>query len=391
MNHSRLKLLVVTPFPPRRDAGHGGGRITTEALVHLSGRFDVALLALRAPGEPGVDSELRERCRLVREVERVSVGRSPRALWRERRRIALAARRVPGWAVGHTVAAAHEQLDDLVATWNPDVVQLEFLVIADLVHRLPGRRPPIVLVDHDARPAPHTGSPAAWRRLRRHASALVDAFVVFTDADSNVVRADAGVKPVEVIPLGLDLPNLANGPEPDRNVLFVGWLAHAPNLDAAQHLVEAIHPRVRQRVPDAMLTIIGGGAPEAFGRDVGVVFEGHVPDLAPSLARAAVVVAPVTSGGGMRVKVLDALAAGKALVASSRAIEGLDVRHGEHLLVADGDEETANAIVEILRDGDRRRALEAAARAWAEHSLSWESRVAAYEALYGRLIGDQKS
>ena len=387
MSAPRLRLLVVTPFAPRRDAPDGGRRITAEALAGLGERVDVSLLALRAADEPPVDPELHERCVLVREVERRTVGRSPRTLWRERRRVALAARRVPGWAVGHTVAAAREQLAELVGAWRPDVVQLEFVVLADLARSVPDQGPPVVIVDHDARPAPGSGSPAAWRRLRRLAAASADAFVVFTDTDREALRADVGAGvPVEVIPLGMDVPPERHEAPDGLDVLFVGGVGHPPNADAVRRLVDEIHPRVRSRIPAARLVLVGDGAAELAARE-GVVVAGRLEETGEAYARAAVVVAPLRMGGGMRVKVLEAFAAGRPLVASSLAVEGLDVRHGEHLLVADGDEATAAAIADVLLDPALARRLGAAARAWAEASLGWQAHAAAYEALYRRLLG----
>jgi glycosyltransferase involved in cell wall biosynthesis len=88
----------------------------------------------------------------------------------------------------------------------------------------------------------------------------------------------------------------------------------------------------------------------------------------------------------MRVKVLDALAAGKALVATPRALAGVPVEPGTHALVADGDSELGEAIVELLRDPEQRRRLGTAARALAAERLTWERAAVEYEALYASLL-----
>ena len=110
-----------------------------------------------------------------------------------------------------------------------------------------------------------------------------------------------------------------------------------------------------------------------------------MPDVTPYLDRASLVVAPLRRGGGMRVKVLEALAAGKALVASPLAVEGLDVTDGEHCVLADGDQEYVDAMERLLLDPDRRAALAVSARRWALANLGWERSVAAFEDLYHRL------
>jgi glycosyltransferase involved in cell wall biosynthesis len=114
----------------------------------------------------------------------------------------------------------------------------------------------------------------------------------------------------------------------------------------------------------------------------------EVPDVRPYLDAAAVVAAPVRLGGGMRVKVLEAVASGKAIVATPLALEGLELRDGEHVLVAETGTEFADALVELLMNVDRRTAIAEAARRWAEKNLDQESRARAYEALYTSLVGD---
>jgi len=100
----------------------------------------------------------------------------------------------------------------------------------------------------------------------------------------------------------------------------------------------------------------------------------------------ALVVVPLRLGGGMRAKVLEALAAGKAVVASSLAVEGLDLVDGEHVLLAETDQQFCDAIVQLLADPARRTALAAHAYAWAHAQLGWERSIAAYERLYESLM-----
>src|SRR5207248_3196021 len=145
-----------------------------------------------------------------------------------------------------------------------------------------------------------------------------------------------------------------------------------------------ILPRIRERRPEVMLELVGPQPPASLRALAGdaVTVTGEVPDLAPHLSRAAVVVVPLRHGGGMRIKVLDALAAGKATVASPLAVEGLgaaDVR------VADSDNEFAESILELLGDPDARHALGRRARAWAEANLRWERAASAYARLYDQV------
>jgi len=381
--NERRKLVVVTPVPPRHDAAHGGGRITAEAIEHLASRHDVTLLTLRGDDEPSVDRQLVESCAFVEEVRRERVRLSPTRLWAERRRVLLAARGRPAWVVGHAVSEMRRRLDEVVRDVRADVVQLEYLALADLASAVSMPRPPIVLVEHDARPSAGTARKVRWRSVRRDAARSVQAIVTFSDEDARVVRKDVGAARVVVIRPGLDLPPKSGAGVGD-NVLFVGNFHHPPNATAALRLVREIHPRVRRVTPGATLTIIGDGAPGTLAED-GVRVEGRVADVRPFLEAAAVVAAPLSEGGGVRIKVLEALASGKALVASPRAVEGLAVHSGEHVIVAEGDEATADAIVTLLHDAELRSRLGKAARAWAEDNLSWDVALDRYDRLYDEL------
>jgi glycosyltransferase involved in cell wall biosynthesis len=142
-------------------------------------------------------------------------------------------------------------------------------------------------------------------------------------------------------------------------------------------------------VPEARLWIVGANPSAALrrlGRD-GVEVTGFVPQVAPYVADAALVVAPIRSGGGMRVKVMDALSAGKAVVGTRRAFEGLDVVDGHDAVLADADEAIVAACVRLLRDPAERERLGRNAHAWARAHVGAEDAIARYGALYDELLG----
>jgi glycosyltransferase involved in cell wall biosynthesis len=145
---------------------------------------------------------------------------------------------------------------------------------------------------------------------------------------------------------------------------------------------------VRSRHPDAVLCLVGDGPPEELIALAapGVDVTGAVPQVEPYLERAALCVAPLREGGGMRVKVLEALAAGKAVVASPLAVAGLAVEHERQILLARDDEDSARAICRLLEDRDLRYSLATAARTWAMTHVGIDRTAAAFEALYGRII-----
>jgi glycosyltransferase involved in cell wall biosynthesis len=156
----------------------------------------------------------------------------------------------------------------------------------------------------------------------------------------------------------------------------VGHFAHPPNRDAAVWLAREIMPDVVRRRGDARLRIVGTAPPPAVQRLAGDSVEviPDAPSIEPHLAAAAVVVAPVRTGGGMRMKVLQAMAAGKAVVTTPRGTEGFEAAGEElPLAVAEDADGIAVAASELLADPDRRRLLGAQARRFAQRHHSPEA------------------
>jgi glycosyltransferase involved in cell wall biosynthesis len=235
----------------------------------------------------------------------------------------------------------------------------------------------------------------AWRRFESNVLTRVDAAVAFTPRDVQVLSSLAPTAEVVRIPFGTDFFERADSPPAigdDESVLFVGNFVHPPNVDAADRLVRVIFPLVRERVPTARLTLVGDNPPAQLRAraGAGVTVTGRVPDIVPFIERAVVVAAPLRFGGGMRVKVLEALAAGKPVVASRLAVEGLDVTDGDQLLIAETDEAVAEAIVRALSNRELRERLGKRAWSWARENLSWDASVDAYDQLYRRLLAGHR-
>jgi glycosyltransferase involved in cell wall biosynthesis len=228
----------------------------------------------------------------------------------------------------------------------------------------------------------------AWR-LRRFERALArqaTAVVAVSPDEAALVRAMAPDTCVVVAPNGVDAAALAPSPPGDA-ALFVGLLSYAPNRDAVTWFARDVLPR------------LGGGAPEVLvaGRDPGSELErlaretprlrllGFVPDLAPLYARAGVFVNPMRGGGGTRLKVLEAMAAGKAVVSTAIGAEGLALTPGRDVVVADTAAEFADAVRALLADHGRAERLGQAARALVEARYAWSACLAPIEALYASL------
>ncbi|MBA3658473.1 MAG: glycosyltransferase [Gemmatimonadales bacterium] len=392
------RILVLAPFPPRLDGTHGGARSIAELVSRLAERHEVALAYLRATEEQDVDPVLRERCTIVR-----AVIRPPRS---RLARLPALVRGVPLWVGARAVPAFATCVRELERAFRPDMVQAEFHAMGQYFDALEGRSAQRILVEHEPGAAAARDAIArapateqfgarldahAWRRYERAVLQAADAVVVLTERDLHAVTPMAGTTRVVRIPLGATVPARPLDPVGTApGMVFVGNFRHPPNLDAAERLVTVIHPIVRSHRTDVTLTLVGDAAPDtlvtrAARAGASVVLAGRVPSVTPFLDAAAVVAVPLRHGGGMRVKVLEALAAGKAVVASALAVEGLEVVNGREFLLAGSDEEFASATLRLLGDIALRRSLALRARAWTAATCGWDRTVESYEALYRSL------
>ena len=232
------------------------------------------------------------------------------------------------------------------------------------------------------------GALRAWR-LRRFERALArraHALVAVSEDEARLMRALAPGRRVIVAPNGVDVDAVAPSPPGDA-LLFVGLLGYAPNRDAMEWFAREVLPRLGPEVPEVLVA----------GRDPGPALEalarahprlrllGFVPELAPLYARAAVFVNPMRGGGGTRLKMLGAMAAGKAVVSTTIGAEGLALTPGREVVIADTPAAFAAAVRELLKDGGRAARLGQAARALVEARYRWEACVAPIEALYASL------
>lgn len=188
---------------------------------------------------------------------------------------------------------------------------------------------------------------------------------------------------VAVIPNGVDLEYYApqSIEEEESGLVFEGNMAFGPNVDAVIHFCRAIFPKIASRLPDVTLTVVGKDPHSSILALAGprVRVTGTVADVRPYVARAAVFVCAMRKGAGIKNKILQAWAMGKAVVATPTSCGGLRYRDGENIRVASSPSDFADAVVELLNDEGRRRTIGREARATVEAHYSWARRGAELE------------
>ena len=271
--------------------------------------------------------------------------------------------------------------DSLLATLRSteyDVVLFEFFLAAernarDVAVRQPKAKLVVDSVDvHFARERAGTElgvipAPRARETRKRELAAYraADAVVVVTDTDEDVLRAERDLPPLFRIPL--IMPSHRRSAEPrERELLFVAGFNHPPNADGLKWFVDAVWPLVRTAVPDCRLKIIGSNMPPeiaALDGGAGIHAMGFVADITPDLNRAAVAIAPLRYGSGMKGKVVEAMSYGVPVVTTSIGAQGLHLTSGVHAIVADQPTEFASGVTALLTDPERQRDMGLAGQA----------------------------
>lgn len=231
-------------------------------------------------------------------------------------------------------------------------------------------------------------------RMRRYETQAVESSnhcVVVSEADAGLMQQLAPAAPLSVIPNGVDIdyfrPSSETAERP--HLVFTGAMGWPPNADAVLYFGREILPNIQSRFPEVQLFIVGLHPPEAvkaLGQQPHIHVTGFVDDVRPYMGNAAVYVVPLRSGSGTRLKILEALAMGKAVVSTTIGAEGLEVVDGQHLLLADEPQEFAAAVCELLQNPARRQALGKAGRALVEAAYDWKAIAAELDNVYHQVV-----
>jgi polysaccharide biosynthesis protein PslH len=353
-----------------------GGKIRSYNLLReLARQNDVALLSYYGESpDAEYDAEIRRR---FPETETICTGVPEASAFHYAAHAISAA---PYAVAKFTSRAVRERVDDLLSSGRIDVAVCDFLSASANFPR--AFHTPCVLFQHNVesvlwrRQATHEPNPIkrvafaieSWKmaRYERTTVARFPHVVAVSDRDRDEMARMIDPSRISIVPTGVDVAQYRTAAGADagrKTVMFLGSMDWEANIDAVEHFCRTMWPDIRTTVPDAEFVIVGRNPHArvlALASD-SVRVTGTVPSVVEHLARAAVVVVPLRIGGGTRLKIFEAMAAGRAVVSTSIGAEGLDVMSGRDLLLADEDAQFARAVVELLRDNERRRALGRAA------------------------------
>jgi polysaccharide biosynthesis protein PslH len=407
--HERLSVLFVTPFLPSPPL-FGAQRRLHELISGVAASNDASVLSLVAPGESH-DSGVRateEYCRRVVTVPNPGYHAS-RARKRLQQLVSLGSSHSYEWR-GHREEPFSAALEQMLAH-GYDVVHFELAPMAGYAAACGvGRatRPILCLDEHNIEyeivrrtAAVEAGilrraySAIEWRKVRkeeRHAWSHLDGCTVTSTRDQETLLSDEPSTRTAIVPNGVDLDffraSLRSTPDESQMLLFVGAIDYHPNTDAVLFLLRDVFPALVKRYPRLRLCVVGRRPPESILRQQSPSVEvtGVVDDVRPWLDRADVVVVPLRIGGGTRLKILEAMAMGKAVVSTTLGAEGLDVVPERDLLVADDAAGFVTQVGRLLDDPPLAGRIGASARQVVTSQYSWKTAVESLLSFYDELL-----
>ncbi len=395
-----MKGLFVSPFFPYPPLAGGQSRIWN-LIRHLSAEAQTHLLSFFEPeaGLPDVQGA-RSHCQRVEVV--------PRRPHPYPSRFGQAA---PQVVKDFYHPEMLEALRRLIAEERYDVVQIEYAHMGDYLPSFhPGDPPPparclteceitFESLYRQARREPWGRRKASlfWEYLKMlsyetRACQAADCVITVSQRDRRQLLSFAPRAQVECVPVGVDTEAVPfhSGPREPDSILFLGYMSHPPNVQGLAFFYREVFPLVQRLRSGARLRVVGSRAEVELPRlapdlhaaltsDTAVELVGTVPDTIPYLHRASLMVVPVLVGAGVRVKIFESFGAGLPVVSTSLGAEGIPVREGEHLRLADSPPEMARAIVQVLEKPEQAAEMAQRARRLVEEQFD-------YRALAKRLL-----
>lgn len=388
----KIKLLIISmtfPYPLK-----SGGKIRIYNLTkNLSNLCDITLLSfVDSPQDLIYISQLSQFCKDIQVVLlRPNIASK---FIRIMKNIALV---LKGWPL-EVIIKYHPKmftkLSKVLEKNDFDVIQFEYIQSAPYRIKLPDKYTnKTIIIAHDVsyisqfRKYLVSRGVAKWiwkreyltmKRFEKKYYSMFSHIVSMSDVDrTKLEELDSNFKPC-VIPNGVDIEYYKNVrvKKNQNRLLFCGWMRHHPNTDAISYFLREIFPIILKERKDIILDIVGGGVPKEvinfskkYARNI--VLHGFVRDIRPIVKAATVCVVPLRIGSGTRLKVLEAMAAGTAVVSTSIGCEGIDLQDSNHLLIRDDEEDFAQAVLSLLNDTSLRQHIELNAKQLVSKKYDW--------------------
>lgn len=401
-----MRILWLSHFLPYPPVGAGNLQRTHHLLRQACRDHEVHLVAADRQVTAGADGESRARAR--RELSDLCASvvlfelPSQRSRYHEWKLIVSSLFRSTPYDVNWLSSTSLGEHLRQFSSHDIDLLHVDTLGLAPYARWIDA---PYVLNHHNvesdmmARRARSESSPLKRFYFRREARKLAEyerrvcsraaVNVVVSELDGRRLLEVVGQVPIRVVRNGVDVEYFQSGRSPGngaRGLVFVGTMNWYPNRGAIEHFLGDIWPMLLESDPDRRLTVVGKDPPAilvaAAEEDSRIEATGFVDDVRPYLDRASVYICPIQDGGGTRLKILDALAMAKPIVATRFSVDGLGLREGKHYLRAEKPAEWVDQIDRLAAEPELRKRLSRTGRRFVEERYAWDTVGRELEAAY---------
>lgn len=403
-------LSQIVPYPP-----HGGVLQRGYNLIRELGRNNEVLLMAFLHPDTLPNDKMVERSRM--ELSRFCTSLEYFELWPKKSSLHKCAgilmgqlSSLPFSVLAHRSRRLQQRLSDVIDAEKVDLVHFDTIALARYNHRIPV--PKVVThqnIESDLmrRRARKEKNPFARKYLSKQSEKIqsyeieqcpgFDLNIVVSDEDGRKLKGMNSDLDIAVVPNGVDVryfkPSKNDAPQ-TCSLVYAGGMNMFANRDAVLFFLNEIYPRIKLRVPSARFYAVGQDPPPELlriaRRNRDVVATGYVDDIRPYVNQSMLYVVPLRVGGGTRLKVLDAMALGKAIVSTTIGCEGLDVTPDKNIVVADDPASFVEKTVQLLKSPERCKQIGSEARRLVKSRYSWKIVGRELEAAYSRAVAKRK-
>lgn len=402
-----MNILIVSSYLPY--PLHSGGQVRLYNLMkHLAKNHSLTLVCEKRPHQTNEDvAEVKKLCKEIYTVDRKRQWTFPHIL-------ETGFSSYPFLMVGHTHHEMKHLISDLLEKNSYDLVHVETFYVRQ---NLPETKLPIVLAEHNVeykvydrylKTLPPLFYPLVlllkidiWKmkRWEQNYWQSADRLIAVSDDDKKHMKR----KDTIVIPNGVDtdaftltdLDKKIKGEK--KRILFIGDFKWIANQDAVKQIITTIWPQMKLKIEnsklniDVSLWIVGRKIPayiRNLSKDKEIIFDETVDDTADAFAKADALIAPIRVGGGTKFKILEAMASGVPVVTTEYGAEGLNIKHSEHMLIGDTNEQLADLLIKLFADEKTYKQMAQKARKHIEDNFSWSSIAKKLEEVYKLTINN---
>ncbi|PIU41981.1 MAG: hypothetical protein COS99_02605 [Candidatus Omnitrophica bacterium CG07_land_8_20_14_0_80_42_15] len=402
-----MNILFITPrlpYPPDQ----GNKIVIFNFIKFLSKKHKITLFSL-IPNDESLKyvDELKKYCHRVETVRM-------RPKWSMKNFIMAIYKTDPYTSIKYYSPLLMERLRKLLKEEKFDVIQAEFYYMAQYVLKLKPLIPPSTATFLDTHNVEYFMYKEYYvnvrdpllkilmffelSRMKKYEKFVLEHFdmcLALSQGDIDRIKLMAPKANVVLQPMGVDIEACGSYAmkSKENSIIFFGTMSFFANYDGIKYFYNEIFPLIKKSIPKVELIIAGGSPPpdiKALVSDPCVTVTGYVDDMKSLIARSSVVIVPLRVGGGIRLKIMESWAMGKAIVSTTVGATGLDFSDGKDILIADEPKDFAKKVVELLKNEELRNHLGKAAKFKAQTKYAWDKMVSSIEVEYEKALKEKK-